>query len=409
MTTQTMPQRVLLIGAGREGEDLLEETKAMGLRVVNINSKKTFKPAFLPLVEHAILIDYEDLDALVPIARVLAEVYPFNSVISLSEDGLVPAAHVARALGLPGSSVETVELLKDKARMRTHLNQAGISPVAARVGSSADDIATFFSLHGKAIVKPVDGAGSFAVFTVASPEDAAPAAAGLAAEGMTRFLMEQYLDGPEISVESFSFNGRHVLVAMTDKVVLDHHVEGGHCVPSLIDGEQAAQAGALVSAFLDAIGLRDGPAHTEIKLTARGPRIVESHNRVGGDRINELVRQAYGVSLKGLAMGWAAGVSAALDAPPPQLRAAAIRYLVAEPGVVGAIDGLATVRALPGFVELRIDVACGDTVGPVRCSSDRAGHVIATGATQAEAIARCEDMIARIRITTSGGGAAACN
>jgi biotin carboxylase len=82
---------------------------------------------------------------------------------------------------------------------------------------------------------------------------------------------------------------------------------------------------------------------------------------------------------------------------------------VAEPGVVSAIDGLDEVRALPGFVELRIDVACGDEVGPVRCSSDRAGHVIATGATQAEAIARCEDMIARIRIGTSKRSAAICN
>jgi len=408
MTTTSKLQRVLLIGAGREGDDLLAEAKAMGLAVLNINSKKTFKPAFLPLVEHAILIDYNDLDALLPIAATLAQVYPFNSVISLSEDGLVPAAHVARALGLPGSSVETVELLKDKARMRAHLNQAGISPVAARIGSSADDIATFFALHGKAIVKPIDGAGSFAVFTVAAPADIAAAAEGLAAAGVARFLMEEYLDGPEISVESFSFGGRHVLVAMTDKVVLDHHVEGGHCVPSQIDAAHAAEAGELVCAFLDAIGLRDGPAHTEIKLTARGARIVESHNRVGGDRINELVRQAYGVSLKGLAMGWAAGVSPALEAPPPQLCSAAIRYLVAAPGVVQAIDGLDEVRALPGFVELRIDVACGDSIGPVRCSSDRAGHVIATGATQAQAIARCEDMIARIRIATVNGSRA-CN
>ncbi|HEY0062236.1 MAG TPA: ATP-grasp domain-containing protein [Telluria sp.] len=408
MTTKTNLQRVLLIGAGREGEDLLAEARAMGLRVLNINSKKSFKPAFLPLVEHAVLIDYEDLDALLPIARVLAQVYPFNSVISLSEDGLVAAAHVARALGLPGSSVDTVELLKDKARMRAHLARTAISPVVARVGNSGDDIATFFALHGKAIVKPVDGAGSFAVFTVAAPADAAAAAAGLAAAGIERFLMEEYLDGPEISVESFSFDGRHVIVALTDKVVLAHHVEGGHCVPSLLDSASAAAAGALTCTFLDAIGLRDGPAHTEIKLTARGPRIVESHNRVGGDRINELVRQAYGVSLKGLALGWAAGVSAALEAPPAPLRAAAIRYLVAEPGVVGAIGGLDAVRALPGFVELRIDVACGDTVRPVRCSSDRAGHVIATGATQAEAIARCEAMLACIRITTSPD-APSCN
>jgi biotin carboxylase len=400
-SSQAGGKRLLLIGAGREGLELLEDARALGLRVININSKANFKPAFLPLVEHAVIIDYLDLDALIPVACVLAQVYPFENVISLTEDALVPAAHVAAALGLPASSVDTVCMLKDKARMRARLARAGISPVQARVGANAADIAAFVAAHGKAIVKPVDGAGSMAVFTVAGDADIAAAVHGLAAAGVTRFLIEEYLDGPEISVESFSFGGRHVAVAITDKLVLDHHVEGGHSMPSRIGGQERAAVLRLLADFLDAMGLRDGPAHTEIKLTKRGPRIVESHNRVGGDRINELVRQAYGVNLKALALAWACGSARPLESAPPPIGAAAIRHLTPAPGLIQAISGCEQVRAMPGFVELRLDFQVGDRIGPVRCSHDRAGHVIANGAHAAEAIARCEAMQRRIEFATA--------
>jgi hypothetical protein len=69
--------------------------------------------------------------------------------------------------------------------------------------------------------------------------------------------------------------------------------------------------------FLDAVQLEEGPAHTEITLTSRGPRVIESHDRPGGDRINELVRVAYDVDLKAIALGGPSGLVPVLQSSPP--------------------------------------------------------------------------------------------
>ncbi len=394
-------QRILLIGGGREALDLLDDAHALGLDVLNINTRSQFRDAFLSRVEHAVITDYTNIDVLVPIARTLQAVLPFERVISLSEEGLLPAAHVGDALGLPGNSLETVRLLKDKARMRARLDEIGLSPVLARAGSSREDIAAFVAEHGApAIVKPVDGARSFGVFRIAGERDIGPAADALASAGISRFIIEEYLDGPEISVESFSFGGRHIIVAITDKLILDNHVEIGHTMPSQIGAEACREVESLVIEFLDAVRLREGPAHTEIKLTRRGPRIIESHNRVGGDRINELLRIAYGVSLKSLALAWTCGLAEAMSAPPPMQSAVAIRFFAPPPGVVSEIRGADAVRAMPGFAELRLSVKPGDRVHPIRSSDDRAGHVIASGRDVSEAVERCERMLREIHIVT---------
>lgn len=402
LSTPRQPsRRILLIGGGREGLDLLDDARALGLSVIMINSKAQFRDAFLSLVEHAFITDYRNIEVLVPIARALQSVLPFDVAISLSEEGLLPAAQISDALGLPGNSLETVRLLKDKAQMRARLDQADLSPVLARIGRNAADIKDFIDAHGApVIVKPVDGARSFGVYRVGALDAIDDVITSLAAADIDSFLIEEYLDGPEISVEAFSFAGHHVIMAVTDKLILDNHVEIGHSMPSRIDAATQREVASLSHRFLDVVGLQDGPSHTEIKLTSKGPRIIESHNRVGGDRINELVRVAYGVNMKALALAWSCGLADAMHTSPPLLSAVAIRFFAPPPGLVTEIRGADRIAVMPGFVESRLSVRPGDRIKPIRSSDDRAGHVIAGGGDAAEAIERCERMARAIEIIT---------
>jgi len=122
-------KRILYIGGGREAQETLAKARDLGLEVVYIQRKRQFTDALLPYVDQVVLIDYDDIDVLIPLARTLHNLFPFVRAISLSEDALVPTAHVRDALGLPGNSLHTVRLLKDKWRMRQHLNARGFSPV----------------------------------------------------------------------------------------------------------------------------------------------------------------------------------------------------------------------------------------------------------------------------------------
>lgn len=397
-------KRIMLVGGGRETVENLEKARALGLEVIFVQKPSLYKEALAPLVDHAVLVDYADPELLVPIARGLHRALPFATAISLSEDGLVAAANVREALRLPGNALETVVRLKDKAKMRVHLARCGVSPVAATVATSADTVVAFMRENpGPVALKPTDGSGSFAVFRVDVIDEVAAACASLAKLGVGRFLVEEYLDGPEMSVEAFTFHGRHVIVAMTDKLTSEHHVELGHSMPAALDEATRRAVADLTCAFLDAVALREGPSHTEVKLTRKGPRIVESHDRVGGDRINELVRVAYGIDMKALALGWAADVVDALPGPPAPCAAAAIRFVTPPPGVVRSVEGVDEARAMPGVVELKVTVAPGAKVRPLRESYDRVGHVLAGGSDVGEAVRRCEEVLRAVRVATSEG------
>jgi biotin carboxylase len=213
------------------------------------------------------------------------------------------------------------------------------------------------------------------------------------------FLMEEYLDGPEISVETLSFDGQHVLIAMTDKLCRGF-VEIGQSMPSQHPGELLREVEELVVKFLDAVGLRHGPGHTEVKLTARGPVIIESHNRVGGDRINELAEIAYGVDMDRYALAARTGMLEPLTQSPAAVGGAAIRFLTPAPGRVVEITGTDAVTADPALFELEISVKPGEVVPPMTWSEDRIGHVVARGDTADAAIAHAERLRDLVAIHT---------
>ena len=404
--------RILVIG-GRVQQ--VRKARELGLDVVHAQYPDEYDRGHWPYVDQALLLDYGQLDRLLPLVRALHEVYPFQSAVSLFELGLLPAARINEALGLVGESVATVELLMDKWRMRRHLAARGISPVASAVGRSAQDVREFVEAHGlPIIVKPIRESGSLAVFCIRDRADVDAVAERFrsldgqfaakdlsSADSFDEFLMEEYLDGPEVSVETLSFDGRHVVVAVTDKECGGPgFVEIGHSQPSGCPAGTLREITQLVTEFLDAVELRNGPGHTEVKLTSRGPRIIESHNRIGGDRIPDLTEIAYGVDMERYAVGAGFGVLEPLTASPEPRGGAAIRFLTPEPGRVVEVTGVDAVRADPAFVDLRLELEPGDVVPPLTWNEDKVGHVITRGATAAEAIAHGRRLAEAIHVRT---------
>jgi hypothetical protein len=395
-----MPARptILIIGGKKK---IVQKAKALGLEVLYFQKPEKLDEMSLEYVDHLELLDFEDRSIVVPAAQALFERRPFGYAISLTEPGLMPASWVVDALGLPGNSSATVRLLKDKWAMRQHLNGAGISRVAAQVGRSQADLHRFADQHGlPLIVKPVSGVGSLDVHCVRERADVANVWQRLCERGLDAFLLEEYLDGPEISVEAFSFAGRHVVLAVTDKLTLPNFVEVGHSMPAELSDAERDAVVRLVTQLLDTVGLRDGPSHTELKLTARGPRIVESHNRIGGDKINELVQIACGIDMDTLALGWPFGLVESLERPPEMRSGAAIRFFVPPTGVVREIRGVEGVAQAQGLVELELTCRPGNRISPVRWSEDRVGFVLTNGPTARSAVSIAEHLLQRVEFVT---------
>jgi biotin carboxylase len=410
----TEQPRVLVIGGKLK---LVRKARELGLDVVHAQYPDAYDRGHWPYVDQALLLDYGDIDRFLPLAQALHKAYPFQAAVSQFELGLLPAARINEALGLGGESVATVELLLDKWRMRQHLAAKGISPVACAVGRSTQDVREFVQAHGLPIVvKPIRESGSLGVFCVRDQADVDAVAERFrslddrqwavgdlfCADSFDEFLMEEFLDGPEISVETLSFDGRHVVVAVTDKEEFGgpSFVEIGISQPSGCSAETLGEVTQLVTDFLDAVGLRNSPTHTEVKLTSRGPRIIESHNRVGGYAVNEMAEIAYGIDMERYALAARFGMVEPLTTSPEPQGGAALQSLTPEPGRVVEVTGVDAVRADPAFVDLVLKAKPGDEVRPLTWNEDVSGYVVARGATATEAFAHSKRLAAAIHVRT---------
>ncbi|MDI9939257.1 ATP-grasp domain-containing protein [Rhodococcus sp. IEGM 1351] len=298
--------------------------------------------------------------------RIHAEA-PLDGVLTSCDYYLSTAARIACELGLPGPAPEAVEIACGKARTRAMLDRAGIAgprhaiaPIDDRAALRAAAETVGFPL----VVKPTDlCAGMF----VRRADDWATleTAAGdlrrfeVNARGQRRdpvVLLEEFLDGPEFSVESWIRHGEIHTVGVTDKSLggASGFVETGHMFPADLTDEYRAQLVTAAEAAINAIGLDHGVVHTELRLTAAGPRIIEINPRPAGNQITELIRHVTGIDLPTVAIELALGRT---PQPPtlPQARqrprSAAVSMLVpTEEGVLTGIDGATAVADHPAVV-----------------------------------------------------------
>ncbi|MBI5837827.1 MAG: ATP-grasp domain-containing protein [Candidatus Eisenbacteria bacterium] len=392
------PRSILLLGAGPLQVPAVEAARRLGLRTVVMDANPA-APG-MRLADRAVAADIRDAAAALELAR--AE--EVRGVVSVCTDHAVrTVAAVAHALGLPGLSPEAAERATDKFRMREAFARFGApAPRARRVASEDELSAAAGRLGFPVIVKPVDGVGSKGVTRVTRPDELDLAWKRAQAVSRTGVLVcEEYVEGPEVSVEGLTWEGETHLVAITDKLTSGppYFVETGHTeVSRLPDGAQA-QILEAARMGVEALGIDQAATHTEIKLGAQGPRIMEIGARLGGDRItSDLVPLATGVDI------FAGAIRVALGEVPDVSRrfsrGAAIRYFLPEPGAVVAIEGAAESRAVEGVTDWVLDLKPGGRVPPLENSLSRVGHVVATGSTPDEAASRAEKSLARLRIAT---------
>ncbi|WP_128643252.1 ATP-grasp domain-containing protein [Streptomyces sp. SS] len=308
-----------------------------------------------------------------------------TAVVSLTELGLEPAAVAAERLGCIGVSPAVVRATRDKLEMRRILERRAphLNPAFA-AGDDAEAVARLFAGHPLVVAKPVDGAGSMAIELVERPEQLAP-------EHRTGgTLLEQFAGGREFSVETFSEGGRHTVVGIAEKGTTDGFVEVSHLMPApSLDAAGRRLVERAVAELLDAVGLTDGPSHTEVKLDGERVVVIETHNRPGGDGIAELVRLTTGINWRRAALGWPLGEG--LRREEAAAAAAAKVFFTAAPGLVERVAEQPELGR-GRVVDWEVSVSVGDLVQPLRSSADRLG--VATLA--ADGAAECAAAVAEL-------------
>nr|WP_225847256.1 ATP-grasp domain-containing protein [Streptomyces sp. HPF1205] len=302
-------------------------------------------PEHAPYVADFEIADPHDEQALLAAGRELAGRHDLAGVMTWNEWVLVPTARLAEQLGLPSNTPEVMLACRNKATARARFARAGVPSAASMKAASLLEAAMAADAVGgyPVVLKPAAYAASVGVIHVERPEDL-PAAFGFATAGAsqamesTAVLVEEYLDGPEVSVETVTFAGTTLPVAVTRKSLgaLPYFEETGHAVAA--GDPLLAEAGPVAVAAVRALGVEHGVCHVEIRLTSRGPRVVEVNARIGGDLIGHLVDLATGIQLARAAADIACWC--APDLTPTRHQAAAVRIRYPE------TSGTVTARGL---------------------------------------------------------------
>lgn len=394
------PDRTLLL-VGATGE-MVRKAKELGLHVLVLQHPERITEAPCDEADVVAIVDYTDLAAVELAARELHKSAGFTAAVSLTEPGLEGAGLINDLFELGGTGLEVVRRMRDKWAMRRQLADPGVATVGAAPLTNRADLDRFGARYGYPfIVKPVDGTGSYGVVRVDGPQAADQAWAAAAEQRGRRmdrtsmpfaiggFMMEEYADGPQFSIESFSFAGRHVVVSISETCLADGNFAAlSHAMPARLDRSAEAGIRETVCRFLDVMGLRDGPAFTEIRLGQRGPVVIEAHNRVSGGGSSTLVQGAYGIDLISYAFGWPFRLVPELPGVPESDRGASAVFLVGSPGRVESVTGIERALAAPDVLAVELWVKPGDTVRSVQDCWDRLGFVVVAGADTGSAIRR---------------------
>ena len=398
-----MNQTILVIAAGPLQIPAIEEAALLGMRTVAVDANR-LAPG-LALADAAYVADIMDEDAVVRIARTER----VDGVMTLCTDAPVrTVAAVAAALHLAALSPAAASNATDKRLMRNALSANKVPAPAFREVDSAEDAVEAADLLGYPVaVKAPCSSGSRGVYRVDCGREV-PARIVQARKYQPHgsLLIEEWIDGPEVSVEGFCFDGRVHVVQVTDKLLFPgpYPVEAGHTQPSRLPEALVAKIRAVTELGVRALGLSDCAFHAELRIARDEPKIVEIGARLGGDRIaTHLTPLSTGVNLVKGAIEIAVGRKP--NAASTRTRGAAVRYFQLDGcGTVESVEGLDKISSMTGLELLYAaserdgPLRPGLVLGEIRSSLDRCGHVLFSGDNADQASERAEQAISIIKI-----------
>lgn len=290
-------KKLAIIGASYLQRPLVEKAKEMGLYTL-----------CFAWVEGAVC--KELVDEFYPISIVnkeeilkICQEKQIDGICTIASDVAAPTvAYVAEQMGLVSNSYQSAITANNKYAMREAFSTAGVlCPLFKCVADSNED--TIESLRQNMtlplIVKPADRSGSLGVAKINVWEDLRSAIdLALGCSFKKQVMVEEYIDGREISVEFISYQGKHYPLQITDKVTTGapHFVELEHHQPSTLSELKFEEIYNITGKALNALGITNGASHSEYKITKEGKvYVIEIGGRMGGDFIgSDLVQLSTG-------------------------------------------------------------------------------------------------------------------
>ncbi len=362
---------VLIFGVGPLQESIIKRAKKMGLYTVGIDpcADATCKDC-VDAFEVVPGQDYEGHCAVV-------EKYGIDAIVTAATDKpLVMMARIAEKYGFPFYSVETSKWSTDKFQMKERFELGGVPHAQGRLISKAEEAE---GMVFPVIVKPRDNSGSRGVKLCRSKEElAASMNEALEVSKLDTVLVEEFIDGPEYSIEGLHYDGKSEVIQFTEKKTTEfpYNVELGHIQPANISEENQQKIREIVSKIGSALHFENCPSHTELKINERGIFVIETSPRLGGDYITStLTPLSTGVNLEDELLKISLGES--INPQPKAVQYSGVRFFSFEEGwEIKHVPDAFFVKGWPHVVDFSFNLKTGDKVNRITSSLNRYGQLI---------------------------------
>lgn len=380
----SMSKAVLIFGAGLNQITLIEAANELGLISVVLDPNedapgRNLASSFFCVAGN----DYEKTKSIALKHNVSA------IVTSQMEKPMRLMARLAQELELLFHTPEVTEKSLDKWLMKEALNSHDVPCARGKLFSSNQIIEKkhLDDFIYPLIIKPKDATSSQGVFKIVNYEEVKihrKTTESFSINGSV--IIEEFLDGPELSVESITYQGQTNIVQYTEKFItpFPYTVEMAHLQPAPLTTNEMRRIDEVVIAAIKAIGIDNSASHAEVKLTKDGPKIIEIGARLGGDYISSyLTLHSCGVNMDKAAIRVALGLK-------PDLRKLAnkfsyIKYFKLPAGKrVKEVNDWKEILNEPGVVFANITFKPGDEIPHITESSKRPGFVVVEGESRSQ-------------------------
>ena len=397
-----MEKRLLVLAAGILQVPVIKKAKSIGCYVIAVDGDE--KAVGLKYADKAICANITDEEIMLKIARderVDGVIHPCSEV-SMSVMG-----RINDELHLSGITKEQAVCATNKHLMREAFEKGNAPSPKSILTENAEDawrrLQDEFTTDG--ILKPSRNSGSRGIAKVTRDMDKAVFLkaydTALNESRDKSVLIEQFIDGPEFSVEIIVWNGEVNVLTVTDKKTTGapHFVELGHNQPSCFPKESVETLKAAAVAGVKALGVNNCACHAEAKLMDGKAYLMEIGARLGGDFIStELTHLSTGVDMVAAAINVALGLQPDLS-EREEPKGVCIRYFCPTPGRLISVENTEVLND-PRVYMKEIYVKEGDVIPEVTRSLSRRGHVIVTETTPQKAIEMADRLIDMVTFVT---------
>lgn len=397
-----MQKKLLVLAAGILQVPVIKKAKEMGIYVIAADGDPN--AVGLKYADKAIVVNITSEEDVLKVAR---EELIDGVIHPCSEVSMNVIGRLNDELGLSGITREQAIRATNKHLMREAFEKGNAPSPKSILTDSAEDawehLQNDFSTDG--ILKPSRNSGSRGIAKVVRDMNKADFinAYNIALnESRDRsVLIEQFIEGPEFSIEIIVWNGKVNVLTVTDKKTTGapHFVELGHNQPSCFSAADVETLKSAAVAGVKALGVNNCACHAEAKLMDGKAYLMEIGARLGGDFIStELTHLSTGIDMVAAAINVALGVEPNLN-PKEEPKGVCIRYFCPTPGKLVSISNT-EILADPRVYLWEIYHKEGDEIPEVTSSLCRSGHVIVTENTPQKAIELADEIVNKVEFKT---------